>query len=115
LLSIGLAVAIAATDRADAIGFILGESKEELKLDYDLSVTDHGTGRVTLVFTLDDEGRLAPLDEVQLAIPAEEKNEDGGRWMDLVASIDILKTTISGRCAGIGIQSTTSPSLPTGT
>ena len=88
----GLAVVLAATDRASAIGFILGESKEELKLDYDLSVTDHGTGRVTLVFTLADEGRLAPLDEVQLAIPAEDKNEDGGHWMDLVVSIDMLKT-----------------------
>jgi hypothetical protein len=92
LLSIGLAAVLAATDRADAIGFVLGESKEELKLDYDLSVTDHGTGRVTLVFTLADEGRLAPLDEVQLAIPAEDKNEDGGHRMDLVVSIDMLKT-----------------------
>jgi hypothetical protein len=91
-LLIGLAAVLAATDRAHAIGFILGESKEDLKLGYDLSVTDHGTGRVTLVFTLADEGRLAPLDEVQLAIAAEQENEGGGRWMDLVVSIDMLKT-----------------------
>jgi hypothetical protein len=80
-----------ATAPAGAIGFILGETKEELKLEYELSVQDHGTGRVTLVFTLADEGRLAPLDEVQLAIPAEEKNEDGSYWFDLVVAIDMAR------------------------
>jgi hypothetical protein len=77
--------------RALGIGFILGETKEELKLRYDVSVQDHGTGRVTVVFTLADEGRLKPLDEVQLVIPGQEKNKDGGHWMDLVVSIDMTK------------------------
>jgi hypothetical protein len=96
---IGLAALLTATDQAGAIGFILGESKEKLKLDYDLTVTDHGTGRVTIVFTLADEGRLAPLDEVQLAVPAEEKNDDGSHWMDLVVSIDMVRTE-GGRYVG---------------
>jgi hypothetical protein len=74
------------------IGFILGETKDELKLKYDLSVQDHGTARVTVVFTLADEGRLKPLDEVQLVIPAREKNKDGGNWVDLVVSIDVRKS-----------------------
>ena len=73
------------------IGFILGQSKEELKLKYDVTVQDHGTGRVTIVFTLVDEGRLKPLDEIQLVIPGQEKNADGGHWMDLVVSIDMAK------------------------
>jgi hypothetical protein len=71
------------------IGFVLGESKEELKLEYDVAVQDHGTGRVTIVLTLADEGRLKPLDEVQLVIPDQKKNADGGHWMDLVVSIDM--------------------------
>jgi hypothetical protein len=78
--------------RALGIGFILGETKDELKLKYDVSVQDHGTGRATVVFTLADEGRLKPLDEVQLAIPAQTKNKDGSYWMDLVVSIDMTKT-----------------------
>jgi hypothetical protein len=77
--------------RAWGIGFILGETKEELKLKYDVALKDHGTGRVTIVLTLADEGRLKPLDEVQLAIPAREKRKDGGHWMDLVVSIDMIK------------------------
>ena len=78
--------------RAWGIGFILAETKEELRLKYDVAVQDHGTGRVTIVLTLEDEGRLKPLDEVQLVIPAQEKNEDGGHWMDLVVSVEMRKT-----------------------
>jgi hypothetical protein len=77
------------SSQALGIGFILGETKEELKLKYDVTVQDHGTGRVTAVFTLEDEGRLKPLDEVQLVIPDQEKNADGGYWMDLVVSIEM--------------------------
>lgn len=76
--------------RVWAIGFVLGETKEELELDYDVAVQDHGTGRVTIVLTLTNEGRLEPLDEVQLAIPGEEKNPNGGHWMDLVVSIKMV-------------------------
>lgn len=87
-----LGAILLAAGNAGAIGFVLSESKEELKLGYDVTVTDHGTGRVTVVLTLADEGRLAPLDEVQLVIPAQETNADGGRWMDLVVSIEMTKT-----------------------
>jgi hypothetical protein len=34
------------------IGFYLGETKEELKLEYDVVVHDHGDERVTVEFTL---------------------------------------------------------------
>ena len=86
------AVAVWTPGLAWGVGFILGETKDELKLEYDVSVQDHGTGRVTVVLTLADEGRLKPLDEVQLVIPAREKNKDGSFWMDLVVSIDMKKT-----------------------
>jgi hypothetical protein len=44
------------------------------------------------VLTLADEGRLKPLDDVELVIPAEETNKDGSHWVDLVVSIEMHKT-----------------------
>ena len=89
---LALLVYYVAADRAWGIGFYLHETKDELKLKYDVTVQDHKTGRVTVVFTLADEGRLKPLDEVQLVVPAREKNNDGSHWMDLVVSIDMVKS-----------------------
>ena len=90
-MAFAAAAVVWAAGRAAGIGFYLGETKDELKLKYDVAVQDHGTGRVTIVLTLADEGRLKPLDEVQLTIPAREKNKDGSYWMDLVVSIDMVK------------------------
>ena len=92
-------------DRAFGIGFILGESKEELKLKYDVTVDVHSfggtpTGRVTVVLTLADEGRLKPPDAVELAIPGRQIEQDGGRWMDLVVAIDMAKTDGGSKRAG---------------
>ena len=87
-----LAGLVLTAGQAWGIGFVLGQTKEELKLKYEVAVQDHGTGRVTVVLTLADEGRLKPLDEVQLVIPSREKNKDGSYWMDLVVSIDMRKT-----------------------
>ncbi len=51
-----------------ALGFEVGESKADLKLDYSATMTDHRTGRVTFVLTITDEGRLKPLSGVDLVI-----------------------------------------------
>lgn len=91
LVAMGLAALLLRSGTAWGIGFVLGETREELKLEYDVAVQDHGTGRVTVVLTLIDEGRLGPLDVVELAIPGQEKNKDGGRWMDLVVPIDMTE------------------------
>ncbi len=91
LMVLAVLTVIWSAGRTWGIGFILGQTKEELKLKYDLTVYDHGTGRVTVTLTLADEGRLKPLDEVQLVIPSKEKNQDGSHWMDLVVSIDMVK------------------------
>lgn len=89
-LLFGLVLCLAiAGDSAFGAGFILSETREQLKLDYAVEVTDHGTGRVTVVFTLVDEGRLQPLDEVRLVIPAETKNSDGSYWMDLTVTLEM--------------------------
>lgn len=58
-------------------------------MKYDVSVVDHGTGRVTIMLTLADEGSLKPLDSVDLVIPGQKKEKDGSSWMDLVVSIDM--------------------------
>lgn len=54
-----------------ALGFKLGESKEQLGLDYEVLVTDHGTGRITVNLTISDQGRLTPLRSVYFVIPGE--------------------------------------------
>jgi len=52
LLAVAVLIAIPASF-ALAMGFKLGESKEDLKLNYDVSIYDHDTGRVTIKFILD--------------------------------------------------------------
>ena len=75
-----------------AIGFELGETKEQLKLEYDVSTTDHGTGRVTVQLTLIDEGRLKPLTRgVELAIPS----KDGTGHFDL--AVPLASRTVDGK------------------
>ena len=62
------------------------------------------TGRVTIVLTLADEGRLKPLDEVQLVIPGQEKNKDGGHGMGLVVAIGMQKTDDGKRVGRVHIS-----------
>ena len=98
LLGIVAAIVIPASC-ALALGFRLGESKEELNLKYDVSVYDHDTGRVTVEFTLKDEGRLMPITSVDLHIPSNQKHEGGGFKSDLTVSMALRKdgTTQVGR------------------
>lgn len=70
-----------------ALGFQLGESKAELKLEYDVKVVDHGTGRVTVVLTLADEGRLRPLSAIQLMVPS----SDGTNHVDMSVAVGTRK------------------------
>ena len=74
-----------------AVGFRLGESKDKLQLEYDLSMYDHDTGRVTVTFSLEDEGRLKPIDSIDLSIPSQEKHTSGGHKSDLTISIATRK------------------------
>jgi len=85
--SIVLAALVLAANSASGEGFGLGETKEQLGLKYDVSVKDHGTGRVTVTLTIADQGRLTPLDSVELAIPS----RDGTGFFDLVLSLATRK------------------------
>ena len=55
-------------DAAWALGFEIGQSKEELELEYEISVVDHGTGRVTVNLTIADAGKLKQIESVWLNI-----------------------------------------------
>ena len=76
-------------DRAWGMGEILGQTKEELKLKYEVVVHELAGGRVTVEFTLADAGRLKPLDGVELMVPAREKDASGGYSMDLVVPVEL--------------------------
>lgn len=83
---LALVVALLIAPRsAQALGMELGQSKEELKLDYTVSVTEHETGRITVVFRLKDEGRLKPLNSVDLSIPS----KDGSGYFHLVTALKL--------------------------
>ena len=81
ILAFGVMLSIANAAAAEGLG--LGESKEELKLDYDLAVTHHRTGRVTVKLVITDAGRLKPLTSVDLVVG----NTDGTRSVDLSVSL----------------------------
>lgn len=94
LLLVFIAIIAIPTSCVLAIGFRLGQSKEELKLRYDVSVYDHDTGRVTIEFTLIDTGRLKPITSVDLSIPSNEKHDSGGFKSDLTMSMALRKVGV---------------------
>jgi hypothetical protein len=72
---------------AHGMGEELGQTKEQLKLAYDVSCIEHGTGRVTVNLTIADEGRLKPLTAVELLIPG----EGGTGFVDLSIPLAVRK------------------------
>lgn len=70
-----------------ALGFELGQTKDELKLKYEVTATDHKTGRVTAELVLEDEGRLGPLTAIDLYIP----DAKGSGYADLSITLAVRK------------------------
>lgn len=88
LSSLVLTATLLSASAAWALGFELSETKEQLGLKYDVAVTDHGTGRVTVTLTIADEGRLAPLSRgVNFVIPS----KDGTGYVDLAFNMERSK------------------------
>jgi hypothetical protein len=83
LSSMMAAAGVLAVDHAWALGHGLGQTKEQLKLDYEVSAVVHITGRVTVSVTIADQGRLTPLESVDLVIPS----QDGSGYVDLSVSL----------------------------
>ena len=92
--SIVFAAVVLSANVAWALGFRLGETKEQLRLKYDVAVVDHGTGRVTVTLTIADAGRLTPLDSVDLVVLNKE-NKDGAGPVDL--SVALATRDVDGR------------------
>ena len=85
--------------RSWAIYDVLGPSKDEWGLKYDVQVNDAGGDTVTVAFTLADEGRLKPISSIELFAFSKETDNQGGHAYDVKAPIE-LKTTKDGRRAG---------------
>lgn len=70
-----------------AVGFVISQSKEELELQYEISVVDHDTGRVTVNLIIDDTGKLQALNSIDLVI----LSKDGTPRPDLSVSLETKK------------------------
>jgi hypothetical protein len=94
-----VAAMVLMSGRSWAIYNVLGPSKDEWGLKYDVQVKDAGGDKATVVFTLADEGRLKPLYSVELIVMSRETDNQGGHSYDVKAPIK-LKTTEDGRRTG---------------
>ncbi len=94
-----VAVVLLTTGRSWAIYDVLGPSKDEWGLKYDVQVNDAGGDTVTVAFTLADEGRLKPISSIELFAFSKETDNQGGHAYDVKAPIE-LKMTKDGRRAG---------------
>lgn len=94
-----VAVILLTSARSWAIYDVLGPSKDEWGLKYDVRVNDAGGETVTVVFTLADEGRLKPLTTIELYAFNPQTDEQGGHSYDVKETIE-LKLTKDGRRVG---------------
>ena len=82
-----------------AIRYGLPASKDEWKLAYDVAIHDADSDKVTVVFTLTDEGRLKPIYSIDLVAFSKQTDNQGGHAYDVMAPIE-LKPTKDGRRVG---------------
>ena len=94
-----LAAIVLMSGRCWAIYHGLGPSKDEWKLKYDVEVNDADGDKLTVVFTLADEGRLKPFYSIELIALSKQTDSQGGRSYDVKAPLE-LKATKDGRRVG---------------
>jgi hypothetical protein len=97
-----VAAAVLMPNRAWALNEILAQTKEEMKLQYDVSVRDLGNGRVFVFLTLADAGRLKPLRSVELEIPGRDVDKNGGVAPEL--HLSLATGEVDGGAGGGGKQ-----------
>jgi hypothetical protein len=85
--------------RGWAIYNVLGPEKDEWGLKYDVQVKDAGGDKVTVVFTLADEGRLKPFYSIELIAMSKQTDSQGGHAYDVKEKFQ-LTTTEDGRRVG---------------
>ncbi len=96
---LAVAAIVLMSDRSWAIRHGLGPSKDEWKLAYDVAVYDAGSDKVTVVFTLSDEGRLKPIYSIDLVAFSKQTDSQGGHAYDVMERIE-LKPTADGKRVG---------------
>jgi hypothetical protein len=94
-----VAAIVLMSDRCWAIRQGLGPSKDEWKLKYEVAVHDADSDKVTVVFTLSDEGRLKPIYSIDLVAFSKQTDNQGGRSYDVMVPIK-LKPTQDGKRSG---------------
>jgi len=94
-----VAAMVLMSGRCWAIRYGLGPSKDDWKLKYDVAVYDADSDKLTVVFTLADEGRLKPIYSIDLVAFSQQTDNQGGRTYDVILPIE-LKTTTDGKRAG---------------
>jgi hypothetical protein len=85
--------------RSWAIYDALGPSKDDWGMKYDVTLNEADGNKLTVEFTLADEGRLKPFYSVQVVAFSKQTDSQGGRSYDVKAPIE-LKTTEDGKRVG---------------
>ncbi len=93
-----VAAIVLMAERSWAIRYGLGPSKDEWKVKYNVEVLEGDGDMLTVVFTLDDEGRLKPFDSVDLVAFSKQTDSQGGRSYD--AMIPMPLKTADGKRVG---------------
>jgi hypothetical protein len=94
-----VAAMVLMSGRCWAIRNGLGPSKDEWKIKYEVEVKEADGDKLTVVFTLADEGRLKPFYSIDLVAFSKQTDGQGGRTYDLMVPIE-LKPTADGKRAG---------------
>lgn len=94
-----VATVLLTSGRSWAIYNVLGPSKDEWGMKYDIQVKDTGRDTVTVVLNVADEGRLKPLYRIELISMNPEADNQGGHAYDVKTIIKLQKTE-DGRLVG---------------
>jgi hypothetical protein len=77
----------------------LAPSKDDWGLKYDVAVSDAGSDKLSVTFTLADQGRLKPIYSIHLVAFSKQTDSQGGRSYDAKLPVE-LKPTGDGKRAG---------------
>jgi hypothetical protein len=94
-----VAATVLSSDRGWAVYYELGPSQDEWGLKYHVELEPAGADKLTVRFTLADEGRLAPFYSIHLIAFSKTTDRQGGRSYDLKTPV-ALTTTADGRRTG---------------
>lgn len=84
-----IAVMVLTAEHARAIRYGLGPSKDDWGLKYEVAVQEAGDGKLTVTFTLADEGRLKPIYSLDLVVFSKQTDSQGGRSYDVLEPIKL--------------------------